>query len=168
MVFKFGPDSSPLAALALTLFAGYNASLLLIIGALLIAADDSSGQIGSLLGGMVLIALGFLFSFAICGLRSSRDWGRKILFWCSAVSLPLYAAAMFPIFQNEKMTAGNTLLQCLCMVAALLVLKALARPKAKGAAGHRDSQSSQGPASNPEEASAFTFDRDGKADDLFP
>lgn len=168
MVSKFGPDSSSLAALALTLFAGYNASLLLVIGVLLIAADDSSGEIGSILGGMVLIALGFLFSLAICGLRSSRDWGRKILFWCSAASLPLYAAAMFPIFQNEKMTTGNTLLQNLCMVAALFVLKALARPKVKGPAGPRDSQSSQGPAPDPEEASAFTFDRDRKADDLFP
>ena len=161
---------SSFGKIAVTLFAGYNATLWIVIGMLMAFSDAARGsQFWTVLGGLALIGLGIFYSIAVYALWSPSEWGRKFLCGCILATLPLYAVAIFPVFQNETMTLGNTLLQSTSVVIALIILKIWVRPRTKPLAGGRDRQSTEAlPPVQEEEASAFTFDRGGKADDLFP
>jgi hypothetical protein len=156
--------------IAIILLAGYNAILAVFIGTLMTIYDDPSGmRMWSILGGCLLFVLGVLFAIGIIGFRTSRMWGRKLLFWCMVVSLPLYAIAIFPIFQNEQMTIGNTMLQAVCILTSLGVLKRLWRQQIKVVVANGDRIPIDNEALDEEEEDpAFTFDRNARENDPFP
>ena len=153
----------------MTLFTGYNAILLMVVGVLMAAGDSLSGShVWRMPGGILLIVLGLLFCVGGFGFRAGRVWARKVLLGCFTVSLPLFVAAIFPIFQNDRMTTGNTLLQTACIVASLLILKTLAAARTDAPVDPPTIQSVG--AAMPdceEEAAPFTFDRNHKGYDPF-
>jgi hypothetical protein len=152
------------------LFAGYNAVLLMVVGALMVVGDSLPGShVWFMCGGILLLILGLLFFVGGFGFCGGRVWARKVLFWCFAVNLPLLIVAIFPIFQNDRMTTGNTLLQTACIVASLLILKDLAGARMDASADLPPARSLRDEMPDGEEdAAPFTFDRNHKGDDPFP
>lgn len=163
-------ETNMFGTMALTLFAGYNVILSLIVGILLILGDHTSlSQVWGVFGGILLILLGLLFSVGVYGLLSAGAWGRKLLSGCWVAVLPLYLMAIFPMLQNHQATTGNTLIQCASIIASLLALRFLWRPESETTARHPDTPSAEDtPVDAEEEMPAFTFDRSGKESSLFP
>ena len=66
---------------AVTLFTGYNAILLMVVGVLMAAGDSLSGShVWRMPGGILLIVLGLLFCVGGFGFCAGRVWARKVLF----------------------------------------------------------------------------------------
>lgn len=161
---------SSLTMAVTTLFAGYNAILFVVVGMLLTLSRSLPGsQAWHILGGILIGSLGLLFAAGVYGLCARRAWGRRLLFWCLTAALPLYGIAIFPVFQNDRMSTGNTLLQTASILAALSLLKVLAPNRIERPPDHRPGPPVEDAGPDPEEETTpFTFDRNAKGHDLFP
>ena len=155
----------PFSMIAIAIYAGFNALLLIITGLLLTFPRSMTAPAGwQIACGMVFLTVGVFIGAAIYGLWVRREWGRKILCGGLLFCIPLNFIAIFPILQNHRMTTGNTLLQIACMAVSAATILYLVRkpvfewsPEAlpwKDLAGSQDR-------SLDEEERPFTFDRTG-------
>ena len=153
--------------MAIAVYAGFNAALLIVAGMLMTFSRQTAGSAGWRIPlGLVILTVGVLLGAAIVGLWTHRQWGRKILCWGLLFCIPLNALAIFPILQNHRMTTGNTILQIACMAASLFTVFHLYRAPApemlpeQTLSEYIDEADDEAAA----EEKAFTFDRRGRSD----
>ena len=161
----------PFSMIAIAIYAGFNALLLLITGLLMVFARQTAEPAGWLIAcGLVFLTVGVSIGTAIFGLWARHDWGRKILCGGLLFCIPLNLIAIFPILQNHRMSTGNTLLQIVCIMASIAAILYLIRkplfksfsetPACQGDSVDRRDRSQDWPIDD-EEEKPFTFDRRG-------
>ena len=162
----------PFSMIAIVVYAGFNALLLLITGLLMTFSRQTTEPAGWLIAcGVVFLTVGVFIGTAIYGLWARHEWGRKILWGGLLFCIPLNFIAIFPVLQNHRMKTGNTLLQIACMMASLAAIRYLtgkplfesspeAAPSSQG-----DSADRQDLPMDDEEDRIFTFDRRGHSEE---
>ena len=155
----------PFSMIAIAIYAGFNALLLIITGLLMAFSRQTTEPAGWLIAcGLVFLTVGVFIGTAIYGLRTRHDWGRKILCGGLLFCIPLNVVAIFPVLQNHRMTTGNTLLQMACVVASSAAIFYLVQNRfIEGPIEERRSHDSgnRPNRSLDEEDRPFTFDRNG-------
>ena len=159
----------PFSMIAIAIYAGFNALLLLITGLLMAFSRQTTEPAGWLIAcGLVFLTVGVLIGTAIFGLWARHDWGRKILCGGLLFCIPLNLIAIFPILQNHRMSTGNTLLQIACMAASTTTILYLTKrpifastPEVLRSEGSTDRQNR----TMDEEERPFTFNRRGHSEE---
>lgn len=164
-------NAKSFAILMAVMMAGYNGILLLTIGMLLMFTDQMTGLGGwAAIGGILLAVLGTACGIGIYGILSGRDWGRQLMRFSFLFCIPMYIAAVFPIFQNHRMTTGNTILQVTCIIVSFMSASLMNRQNAHqrnyDAMMTIDPHDARDETVVPASDEAFTFDRKGRADQL--
>ena len=163
-------NQHPFRIIAIVIYAGFNALLLLTTGLLITFSRQIAWSPGwRILCGLVLLSVSGLIGTAIYGLWSRREWGRRGLRGGLLLCLPLNAIAIFPFLQNHRMTMGNTVLQTACMAASIGAILFLTPKRVIDArSAERPSEGAAAELDHPvrEEDGQFTFDRHGHADRL--
>ena len=157
-------NGKPSGIIAIAIMACYNGLLLVVAGLLWALAEGlSQPRFLCVVGGMLLLVLGMVFFTGVYGLFSGEPWGRNRLIWSFTAFLPMQVIAIFPIFQNDAMTVGNTLLQIAGITATLLILRCLSHPRRRSPGRERlDFPPASAMAEDTmQEERAFTFDRRG-------
>jgi len=162
-------NAGSFAILMAVIMAGYNGILLLTGGMLLMFTDQMTAPGGwSAIGGFLLVLLGTACCIGIYGMLSGRDWGRQLMRFSFLFCIPLNIAAVFPIFQNHRMTTGNTILQVTCIIVSCLSASLMNRQHAHqrnyGALMTIVAHDARDETVVPTCDEAFTFDRKGRAD----
>ena len=162
-------NAGSFAILMAVIMAGYNGILLLTSGMLLMFTDQVTGPGGwAAMGGLLLALLGTACCIGLYGMLSGRDWGRQLMRFSFLFCIPLNIAAVFPIFQNHRMTTGNTLLQVTCIIVSFMSASRMNRPyvhqRHYDAMMTIDSHDARDETAVPSCDEAFTFDRKGRAD----
>ena len=161
-------NAGSFAILMAVIMAGYNGILLLTSGMLLMFTDQVTGPGGwAAMGGLLLALLGTACCIGLYGMLSGRDWGRQLMRFSFLFCIPLNIAAVFPIFQNHRMTTGNTLLQVTCIIVSLLSASLMNRQyvhQSNDETATPDQHDARDESAAVASDSIFTFDRNGRAD----
>lgn len=119
----------PFGLVATAVWAAFSGVVLLLSGFLLLLASQAPGVEALFLtvGGIVFCALGVVAFAAFYGLWSLQEWGRSVMFWFAAASIPLGVISIFPIWPGQEITTGNTVLQLAGIAIAVAIMSYLSR-----------------------------------------
>ncbi len=111
--------------------------VLLVLGSLItlimLIVSQVPGVDGLILAaiGLLSLAFGIVFLTATYGLWSVQEWGRRAMFWVSAVSIPWETIGILPIVPGQQVTLGNTVLQIVGIGIACVIMLYLSRSQVK-------------------------------------
>ncbi len=128
-----GSNKKPFGLIVTAFYAALAAVLVIPPGLAMLFAGQISGGVGVLfsIGGLLFCVFGFALLAAVYGLWSLQDWGRKLMFWISAVSIPLGVVSIFPIWPGQAYSVGNTIPQLFGIGISALIIYYLTREHIK-------------------------------------
>ncbi len=138
----------PFGIIAIIIYASISGLLWLWVGGMLLVAYASPGpeelmmimgasdslgfkRFMMAVGGMIYLFIGVLYLSAVYGLFSMIEWGRKLMFWISLVSIPLSIIYFFLLWSGEELTLGNTVLQLVSVLIYSLIVYYLSKSTIK-------------------------------------
>ena len=124
-----GSRKKSFGVIAIAFYAALGAILVIPSGLVMLIAGQIPGGEGVLfsIGGLVFSTFGVALLAAVYGLWSLQDWGRKLMFWISVISIPLGVISIFPIWPGQVYSAGNTILQLFGIGISALIIHYLTR-----------------------------------------
>lgn len=125
--------AKPFGIIAIAVWAAFSGIIFLPTGFLLFIAGQADGSKGLFFTGVGILfsALGVVALACVYGLWSLQEWGRKTMLWYSLVSIPFGIISIFPIWPEQQMTTGNTVLQLVGIAINAVIVAYLSLPHVK-------------------------------------
>ena len=121
--------TKPFGIITIACYAALGAVLVIPSGLVMLLAGQIPGTEGVLfsIGGLLFSLFGVALLATVYGLWSLQNWGRNLMIWISAISIPLGVIAIFPVWPGSEFSAGNTILQLFGIVISGVIIYYLTR-----------------------------------------
>lgn len=126
-------NAKPAGLIAVICYALLNAMSMIISGLVLIfavgmvASAEPDHSVPLLLLGVVASVLGVALLVTIYGLWTLQEWGRKLMIWICALSIPVGLVAVYSWVPGGSLGTANNLFQWFGIALAVLVIYYLSK-----------------------------------------